>query len=715
MKNAAAAVPSTFSTSSTFSNFSPLRRVAPMTTCAAVLVAVLTACGGGSGGGSVVLPPVSPAPPTTPAPVAAGTRTTVALLETTDLHFNVRSYDYFKLAEDKSYGYERTATLINAARKEFANTMLFDNGDTIQGTALADYEALVSRIPCTQPLSVYKAMNATGYDAGTLGNHEFNYGLDFLNQVIGGGLDVDGVDGTKKCAGPNFPMVLANVQSVKSGKPLLAPYTIVTKQFSATGPDGKTVTVPVKVGVIGFTTPGILSWDKRFLEGKVRTEGAVESATRYIPELRAQGADIVVALQHGGLDASPYSPTMESPGLYLSKVPGIDALMMGHQHGVFPDRGTSPGYKQAGVDNAAGTVNGVPAVMASSWGKALGLIKLELVYDGKAWSVDKSKTFVDARSTQTGKDGAGKAIYVDADPSVAPLIETQHQAAITYVKTPIGSTDFRMNTYFADVGDPGAIQIVNQAQAGYVTAYIEANLPQYASLPVLSVSAPFKSGYEGGRDYTDVAVGNLAIFNAADLYLYPNTVYAVKVTGAEVKAWLEAAAKRFNRIDPAATADQQLISTFPGYNFDMFTTPDVQYEIDVTQAVGSRIRNLSYMGAPIDLAKEFVIATNNYRATSGASFIAALDGRATIYASPDANRDVLIDYVKTHKTITRTANGAARSWRFTQVTTAGNVVFTSGQGQLGAATDAGLANISLLTADDGSGKGRSVYKLDLGH
>ena len=694
-------------------------RTASMTACAALIAtAVLSACGGGDGGGGVFLPVPPPAPAPSPAPapapIAAGTRATVALLETTDLHFNVRSYDYFKLAEDKSYGYERTATLIAAARKEFANTLLFDNGDTIQGTALADYEALVSRIPCTQPLSMYKAMNAAGFDAGTLGNHEFNYGLDFLNQAIGGGLDVEGVDGTKKCAGPNFPLVLANVQSVKSGKPLLAPYTIVNKSFTATAPDGSRVTVPLKVGVIGFTTPGIMNWDKRYLEGKLRTEGAVEAATRYIPELRAKGADIVVALQHGGLDAAAYTPTMENPGLHLSKVPGIDALLMGHQHGVFPDRGASPGFKQPGVDNAAGTVNGVPAVMPSSWGKALGVIKLELSWDGKAWTIDKSKTAVEARSTQTGKDDAGKAVYVDADPAIAPLIETQHQAAIDYVKTPIGSTDFRMNTYFADVGDPGAIQIVNQAQADYVKSYIQANLPQYASLPVLSVSAPFKSGYEGGRDYTDVAVGNLAIFNAADLYLYPNTVYAVKVTGAEIKAWLEAAAKRFNKISTTATADQQLISTFPGYNFDMFTTPDVQYEIDVTQEVGSRIRNLTYLGAAIDPAKEFVIATNNYRATSGASFIPALDGRATIYASPDANRDVLIAYVKAKKTITRAANGAARSWRFTKATTAGNVVFTSGQGQLASATAAGLDNVSLLTADDGSGKGRSVYKLDLG-
>ena len=393
-----------------------------------------------------------------------------------------------------------------------------NNGDTIQGTALADYEALVSRIPCTQPLSMYKAMNAAGFDAGTLGNHEFNYGLDFLNQAIGGGLDVEGVDGTKKCAGPNFPLVLANVQSVKSGKPLLAPYTIVNKRFTATAPDGSRVTVPLKVGVIGFTTPGIMNWDKRYLEGKLYTEGAVESAQKYLPEMRAKGADVVVAMLHGGLDGAAYSPTMENPGLHLSKVAGIDAMVMGHQHSVFPDAAATPAFTQAGVDNKAGTINGVQSVMASSWGKALGVIQLALKWDGKQWSVDKSAGKSELRNIQTGKDAAGKATYVAVDPTVAPLIESQHQAAIQYVKTPIGSTDFRMSTLFADVGDPGAIQIVNQAQRDYVADYVKASLPQYAQLPVLSVSAPFKSGFQGGADYTDVAVGPLAINNAADLY-----------------------------------------------------------------------------------------------------------------------------------------------------------------------------------------------------
>ena len=666
---------------------------------AAACAVVLAACGGGDDDG--------------PSPESQPAKATLAVLSTTDLHFNVRSYDYFKLAEDKSYGFERTATLVRAARKEFANTLLVDNGDTIQGTALADYEATVKTIPCTQQLSMYKAMGALSFDAGTLGNHEFNYGLPFLNQVLGGGMEVDGVDAKQKCAGNGYAAVLSNVYSSKTSKPLVQPYTILERTVVAKNADGKDVKLPIKIGVIGFTTPGIMNWDKRYLDGKVYTQGAVEAAQKYVPELRSKGANIVVALLHGGLDGADYSQTMENPGLYLSKVPGIDALVMGHQHSVFPDAAATPAFTQAGVDNKAGTVNGVPSVMPSSWGKALGVIQLPLAWDGKAWSVTKGASKSELRNILTGKDAAGKATYVDVDATIAPLIETQHQAAITYVKTPIGNTDFRMSTLFADVGDPGAIQLVNQAQRDYVAAYVQASLPQYKSLPVLSVSAPFKSGFQGAADYTDVAVGAMSISSAADLYLYPNTVYAVKVNGGDIKAWLEAAAKRFNQIDPAKTEEQQLISTFPGYNFDMFTTADVQYEIDVTQAVGGRIKNLTYLGKPIDVAQEFVIATNNYRATSGKSFIPKLDGSSAIWASPDANRDVVIGYVKQHPGITRSANGSAKSWRFAKVKTAGDVVFSSGVNALGVAQAALLPNVSLLAADDGLGKGTSKYKLDL--
>ena len=645
------------------------------------------------------------------ASVPAGTKSTLALLETTDLHTNVLSYDYFKLAEDKSIGFERVATLIKAARAEFPNSMLLDNGDTIQGTALSDYQALVKPVGCSETLAMYKVMNAAGFDGGGIGNHEFNYGLQYLSQVTGNRFNVDGLpdpSAQQTCAGPKFPQVLANVYSVKTRQPLFQPYAILNKTITATGPDGKTVSAPIKVGIIGFAPPAILSWDKRWLDGKVYTEGVVETAQKYIPEMRAKGADLIVVISHGGLDNSTYSPTMENGSYHLSKVDGVDAMLIGHSHQIFPDATSTVGqFNLPGVDKVKGTVNGVPTVMANYWGKHLGVVNLALSYDGKKWSVDRTNTKVEARSTQN----ADKT-YVAADASVAPAIDTEHQATIQYVKTPIGSTDYRMSSYFADVGDPGAIQIVNQAQAKYVKDYITGNLPALAGVPVLSVSAPFKSGFGGGNDYTDVAMGNLAINNAADLYLYPNTVYAVKVNGDEVKAWLETAAKRFNQINPALATEQQLISTFPGYNFDMFTDADMQYEIDVTQPVGSRIKNLTYKNAAVTAAMDFIVATNNYRASGGGNF-PGLDGTKTVYASPDANRDVLIQYVKDAANVTRAANGSARSWHFTKVATAGDVVFSSGVGMLAQATAGGVAGVTLVAADDGSGKNLSKYKIDL--
>ena len=133
------------------------------------------------------------AAPALAAGAPAGTQATLAILETTDVHANVVGYDYFKLAADPSFGLDRTATLIAAARREFANTLLFDNGDTIQGTALGDYQALVNPVRCGDLPGIYKVMKALGYDGGGIGNHDFNYGLGFLGQVTGQRFDVAGV------------------------------------------------------------------------------------------------------------------------------------------------------------------------------------------------------------------------------------------------------------------------------------------------------------------------------------------------------------------------------------------------------------------------------------------------------------------------------------------------------------------------------------------
>jgi len=646
-------------------------------------------------------------------PVAAaerGATATVALLETTDLHSNVVGYDYYKLAPDQSLGLDRTATLIAQARAEFANNLLFDNGDTIQGTALADYQALSKPVRCDQVLGIYKVMNQLKYDGGGIGNHEFNYGLPYLGQVTGSRFIVAGVEKSKTaCAGPAFPQVLANVYSLKTKQPLFAPYRIIDKQVSVIGADGKPATGTIKVGIIGFTPPTILSWDKRNLDGKVYTEGLRETAQKYIPEMRAKGADLVVAISHGGLDDSPYSPTMENGNWYLAQVPGIDAMLLGHSHQKFPDAGSTVAqFNLPGVDKVKGLVHGVPTVMANLWGKHLGVIGLHLKNDGSRWVVDKDKTTVEARGAQQ----ADKS-FVAADPAVLATIATEHAATIAYVKTPVGQTGFRLSSYFSDVGDSSALEVVNQAQTAYATKYVKANLPKLANLPVLSMTAAFKSGYAGPGDYTDVAPGSLALNNAADLYLYPNSLYVVKVSGAELKGWLETAARRFNTIDPAVTTPQELINQgHPSFNFDTVTSKDFTYRIDVTQPVGQRIVAMAWKGKAVAPTQAFLVATNNYRASGGGNF-PGLDGSKTVFASPDNNRDVLIEYVRATKTLTRAANGTARSWQFAPVKTAGPVVFHSAPGKLALAREAGVTNVTELQADDGQGKGFALYAVDL--
>lgn len=602
--------------------------------------------------------------------VPVGATATLAVLETTDIHSNVVGYDYYKLAADQSLGLERTATLIAAARRQFPNTLLLDNGDTLQGTALADYQAIAHPVKCDRRLAIYKVMNRLGYDGGGVGNHDFDYGLRFLAQVTGNRVDVDGVDKNMRCAGPSFPIVLANVYSAKTHKPLFAPYRIIDKRITATDAHGKPFTARVKVGIIGLTTPGIMEWDKRWLDGKVYTEGSREAAEKYVPEMRSKGADLVIVISHGGIDGGPYSPKMENAGYYLAQVPGVDAILLGHSHAVFPDAASkAPQFNLPNVDKTGGRVFGVPTVMAGLWGKDLGVIGLRLRYDGKRWVADKSQATVEVRAIQQPDKS-----FVAPDPAVASLVAGEHAGTIAYVKTPIGETDFRMSSYFADVGDVSAIQVVNDAQADYVKRYIAANLPQYAGLPVLSMAAPFKAGAAGPGDFTDVAAGKLALNNAADLYLYPNTLSAVKVSGAELKAWLERAAGRFNTIDPAKTAPQELVNTqFASYNFDMLTSKDASYEIDVTQPPGHRISALSYQGKPVEDDHEFIVATNNYRASGGGGF-PMLGAAKVVIAAPDTNRDVLIDYVRKRRHLSRAVDGSSRSWRFKPVQAAGPVL-----------------------------------------
>lgn len=604
----------------------------------------------------------------------ADTTVQLRVLETTDIHVNLMAYDYYKDAATDEFGLAKTATLIKAARAEVSNSLLFDNGDLIQGNPLGDYIARVQGLKPGQTHPVYKAMNPLGYDAGNIGNHEFNYGLEFLATSL---------------KGARFPYVNANVYRAgsdgKAGTNYFTPYVILKKEVL----DGEGKKTTLDVGVIGFVPPQILTWDKGHLEGKVVAEDILATARKFVPEMKAKGADLIIAIPHSGFGADkPAEAGAENTAWELSQVAGIDAILFGHSHVVFP----SAAFKgRAGVDLDRGTINGVAAVEPGFWGNNLGLIDLTLKRTAGQWSVVDSKAFVRPIFKVENRVVVSLAA---ADPETVAAVKDDHEATLAWVRGPVGTTTAPINSFFSLVKDDPSIQLVNNAQKWYVEKNIQGT--ELAGLPVLSAGAPFKAGGRAGSSYyTDIPAGTLAVKNLADLYIYSNTLKAVKLNGAQVREWLERSAGQFNRIDPNKTEAQPLVDqAFPTYNFDVID--GVGYQIDLTQPSrydgtgklvnpeAHRIIHLTYNGAAIDPAQVFLVATNNYRA-GGGGYFPGLDGKNIVLDSPDENRQAVLDYIVENKTINPSADG---NWSFAPIPSNPLVVFdTSPSSKAAAAAD----------------------------
>lgn len=572
------------------------------------------------------------------------------IIETTDIHTNVMDYDYYKDKPSEKIGLVRTATLVKAAQDEVENSVLVDNGDLIQGSPMGDYMA-DRGIEEGEVHPVYKAMNLLDYDVGNIGNHEFNYGLDFLDITL---------------EGAKFPYISANVLDANTGEHYFQPYII--KEHTFTDTDGKAHLV--KVGYIGFVPPQILVWDKKNLDGKVIAEDIKAAAEKLVPEMKAKGADVIVAVPHSGLSQDEYKAMAENSVYYLADVEGIDAIAFGHSHAVFPGKGFD---NIQGVDNEKGTIKGVAAVMPGRWGSHVGVMDLQLDKQGDEWVVTPVQS--EARPIFDGKSLA------EPDAEMRKALEDDHHATREFVNQPIGKANDVMYSFLSLVQDDPTVQIVNLAQKDYVERFIQGD-PDLEGIPVLSAAAPFKAG---GRkndpaNFTEVESGELTFRNAADLYLYPNTLVTLKVTGKEVKEWLECSAGQFNQIDTNSDAPQSLINWdgFRTYNFDVID--GVNYQVDVTQPArydgdcnlvndgAERIKNLTFNGKPVDMAQPFLVATNNYRAYlgkfpgTGNDFIA--------FASPDENRTVVANYIsavtKEKGVVTPTADN---NWSFAPIKT----------------------------------------------
>ncbi|MFT3690188.1 bifunctional 2',3'-cyclic-nucleotide 2'-phosphodiesterase/3'-nucleotidase [Paenirhodobacter sp.] len=475
---------------------------------------------------------------------------TVALrvMATTDLHGFLLGYDYTRNRPSPDTGLSRVASLIARARAEAPNCLLFDNGDFLQGSLLADFWGQRRGIHCGETHPMIAAMNALGYDAGTPGNHEFNFGLDYLHRVL---------------RDAQFPFVCANALWEGAGH-MLPPWIILEREVT----DEAGLPQRLRIGVIGFLPPQTVNWDRVHLAGSVTTLGIVEAARLEVPRLRAAGADVVIALAHTGLGDAGDDP--EHVGRKLAAVEGIDALVCGHSHIAFPPPGDDP---------ERGNINGKPVILPGRWGSHLGVMDLTLRRrDNGGWRVEGANSTLRPVAQRAGPGRF--TCQTEEDPRIVALGAEPHAEIMAELSRVLSRCATPLQSFFSMVAPDAALHLIAEAKAAHVRRAL-AGQPE-ADLPLLCAVTPMKCGARGGPDhFIDIPPGPLRVRHVLDLYAFPNTVTAVRLTGAQITEWLERAAAAFLQVAPGGTGQPLLNPAFPSYNFDIFH--GLTYEIDPSQ------------------------------------------------------------------------------------------------------------------------------------
>jgi 2',3'-cyclic-nucleotide 2'-phosphodiesterase/3'-nucleotidase len=474
-------------------------------------------------------------------PVYAAETRDIVILGTSDIHGNVQNYDYFSDSVptgSSRRGLTKILTYLNQVLATNPNTILIDNGDTIQGTPLSYYFDMIDT-SVENPLAL--SMNTMGYVASTVGNHEFNYGPDVFNKFQ---------------SEATFPLLSANVTGCRDYS--FIPYTIVDVNG-------------VQVGILGLTPPAVVHWERPENIVDCVFGDAVEAAQTYIPEMRAAGADVIVVAAHSGLDETyGYGREENFIKFLANEVSGIDVILAGHAHAVVASQIingvliTEPGYHTRNISDIRITVTGSDA----------------------DWTIT-SKT-----ST------APTVAALSEDANLLALMLPYHTAAVAYINTPIGTaTDNFPGGFAARVADGPMADLINMVQTEAADA---AGFPVEASCAALFTNQ------------AQLTAGPIKLKDAYAVYIYDNTLYVIEATGQMIKDELEWTATYFNQYfyEPTGVT---VNSAVRDYNYDMWS--GIEYKLDVTKPVGSRVVELKLNGEPLAMDQVVHVALNNYRAT----------------------------------------------------------------------------------------------------
>jgi len=512
----------------------------------------------------------------------------LVIATTTDVHGRLRAWDYYANQVDAVRGLSRAATIVDSVRAANpGRVILLDAGDLLQGNPLAYVAARVSR-DRTNP--IIAAMNAMQYDASAIGNHEYNYGVPYLDSAV---------------RQAKFPFLSANTYRLDpEGVHASRPWTIIER-------------AGLKIGIVGATTPGVTLWDAENIKGRLRFGDIVAAVRQAVQETRAAGADIVLVTVHSGLnEPSSYDtltrgvPSENVAARVASEVPGIDLVLYGHSH----------------KENRGSTIGQTLLVQPKNWATSVGVAHLVVSRSGGRWIVSEKRSDI--------VQSAGHA----ENAAVLAATDAIHRETVAYVTTPIGSTSERWSADSARFKDTPLIDFILETE-------------RKAAGSDLASTAAFS---------TDVVMGPgpITIAQVAQLYPYDNTLRAVQISGKQLRDYLEFSS-RYYRTPASPTAPLETDPHIPGYNFDIVS--GVDYVMDVSRPVGSRIARLDYKGAAVRDNDSFTMALNNYRQTGGGGY-AMLSSAPVVYDKQQEIRQLLIDEVKT-RGVVRQADYFKLNWR----------------------------------------------------
>ncbi|MEP5728974.1 MAG: 5'-nucleotidase C-terminal domain-containing protein [Sulfitobacter sp.] len=573
-----------------------------------------------------------------PGAFAAQPVQSLRILATSDIHMQLLGHDYIADQSVGHAGLAGLATLVEDARAEAQAegtiSILIDNGDFLQGNALAD---VLAKMPVTADHPLIAVLGEMGYDAIGLGNHDLDHGVAYL------------------CNLANLmpvPCVTSNL--VPAGS---APF--VRSALIRCARPHNTWKVPdtLTIGLISVLPERTAQWNTQELKDWAEIHPSLNCAQTAAEEVRAQGADIVILLAHLGVEGPVNEPVPQDDARHLAGVPGIDAVITGHTHRRLPGVDHA-GY--SGVDIEKGALHHRPAVMPGFEASDLAVLDLQLGWaDDTQWHVLSHETQL---RPNTGE--------VPAHPKISALCAPVHHATRAELAVSCGQTSATIHNYFTLAMPTATSSLEASAKFDAVRSGIAGTAD--ANLPLLATASAHTAGGRGGpRNFLHIPAGTIYRRHLAGLSPFTNEICALKINGQELRDWLEHKAGVFSHLCPEKPDQPLRLDHRPSFDFD--TVFGVDYTIDPSQPAGSRLVHLTYQGATVAAEQNFVLATNMFRAVGGGGG-ARFTSDQIIFRSTDSVPEALVHVLSSSK---RQFPLNLQPWRFACATPVQAIIRTS--------------------------------------